>query len=317
MKRFEIPTLIILLLSGCTGVYNFNTDVYHRKVVVASFLHPDSLITVSVSWNRPVEEQSEIEYIDGAMVQIEEDGVLVVQGATVHGVFSSQVYPIVGKHYRLIVRVNDELELSATTSVPLPADIRYSVREKMGTSRFHEYIAVDVSNITLPHEAPAVWISGYMKYDNGYIDDAYAKDLYANSPYLDQFNTAKDAMDALLRESNTIFERGFIRIQHSALSLALPFTFSMWTNWVKTEYVDDDDGTLELFAAYYLVHLTAPSEEYDRYKRSAVKQDLTYGSDSPFVNDPVSVFSNIRNGTGIFAGYNTSVIAVPVNNPYK
>jgi len=61
-----------------------------------------------------------------------------------------------------------------------------------------------------------------------------------------------------------------------------------------------------------LLHITSPSNEYDRYKRSALKQDLIYGS--LFSSDPVSVFSNIKNGTGIFAGYNTAVVAAPINN---
>jgi len=262
-------------------------------------------------------------------VRIEEDGVLLVSGTTTNGALSSQVYPLVGKRYRLTVTVEGQAELRATTSIPPPADIVYSAREKSKVSTDNiiyaapfMYVAADVSSITLPIEAPAVWISGHMKFDDGYVDPGVS-DLYANSPYLDQFNIAKDAMDVLLRESNTVFERGFIRIQRPALTLALPFTFSMWAVLHYSEYEYDDDGIQKYFelkesyAEQFIVRLIAPSEEYDQYKRSAIKQELAQGIASPFAHDAVRVFSNIDNGVGIFAGYNTTDVAVPINNPYK
>ena len=341
--------LILLLLSGCTGIYNFEKDAYKPKVVVESFLHPDSLIKVTLSWNRPVEDTTDIKYIDGASVQIEEEGVLIVNGTTVNGVLASQVYPSVGKHYRLKVMVSGEPEMGATTYIPPTADIRFSVREKRGASgptiNGHTismsgapqicYTAVDVSSITLPPGLPAVWISGHMKYDDGTIDqgnygsiyNGHDKELYSNCPYLDQVNTSKDATDVSLRESNTIFERGFIRIECSALSLAIPFTFSVSANWASISYKPVWDGNewdgsvTEViggpFAEQFMVRLRAPSVEYDQYRRSAMKQDLTYGVSPLFVYDPVHIFSNIRNGMGIFAGYNTSEISVTINNPYK
>jgi len=325
MKQFKLLILTVLLpLSGCTGIYNYHTEAYHRKVVVASFLHPDSLIKVTVSWNRPAKEESDIQHIEGALVQIEEDGIIILSGTTVNGVLSSQAYPLVGKHYRLKVMVTGEPELMATTSIPPPAAINCSIREKRGDSEFHEYMAVDVHSIGLPPQIPAVWITGYMKFDNGYVDISYreamGKALYSNCPYLDQMNATIDPMDVLIRESNMMYEQNFIRIQRSAISLSLPFTFSQEISYrIGGEYFARGVWTTveDANAEEFVVRLIAPSDEYDGYKRSAIKQELSQGIGSLFVNDPVRVYSNIERGVGIFAGYNTTEVAIPVVNPYK
>jgi hypothetical protein len=44
--------LLLMLPFGCNGIYNFNTDIYKRKVVVESLIHPDSVVKVEVSWSR-------------------------------------------------------------------------------------------------------------------------------------------------------------------------------------------------------------------------------------------------------------------------
>ena len=337
MKKLVIPIFVIALsLSGCIDDYYFDTDMYKRKIVVESFINPDSVIKVTVSWNRPATDKSTIEYIDGAFVQIEEDGILIVSGTTDNGALSTNVYPAVGKSYHLSIKVEGEAEITAATSIPHAAtDFAYSIREKIRepyTRVFDgveyliipdyklRYIVADVSDITLPLELPAVWIIGQVKYDDGNIVGSDASgDLYSSSPYLDQVNSVGDNNDVLSRESNIAYERGFIRIQRQALSLALPFTFSMeiprgrrrvtnaYGEWI-TIYDIDSDSSPEQF----LVNLISPSNEYDKYRRSAAKQDLIYGS--LFASDPVSVYSNINNGVGIFAGFNTTVVATPINN---
>ena len=334
IKKLILP--ILLIAFGCKGIYEFDTDMYKRKIVVESLINPDSVIKVTVAWNRPTNatyirsvHTPPIEYINGALVQIEENGILILSGTTVNGVLFSDVYPVAGKRYRLTVKVESEIELTAATSIPFPADISYSIRKKYDNrclcsyigifdecieiTPFYElsYIAVDVNDIVLPPEVQAVWITGYAKFDNDtfpYIGG----DLYSNSPYIDQFNVAGEDMDVLLRESNILYERGVIRIQRQAISLALPFTFSKGVSGARRNEWDEEYGEWKYFYndGRFLLHITSPSNEYDRYRRSAIKQSLIWGW--LFSSDPVSVFSNINNGVGIFAGYNTTVVAAPI-----
>jgi hypothetical protein len=327
MKNLLLP--ILLIAFGCTETYYFDKDVYKRKIVVESFINPDSVIKVTVSWsihpnevtgvyylNGVLMHTTPIEYIDGALVQIEEDGVLILSGTTVNGILLSDVYPAAGKSYRLSVKVEGEAELTAATSIPLPANVSYSIREKSRYITYYdfyqiEYIAADVSDITLPPEIPAVWISAYLMYDDGIT--GYS-DLYSNSPYLDQVNAVGDNNSVPQRESNIAYERGCIRIQRQVLSLALPFTFSMVAfGGIKYEMDENEEWIIVYTDGQFFLHLISPSSEYDKYRRSAIKQDLIYGS--LFDSDPVSVFSNINNGIGIFAGYNTTVVAAPINYP--
>ena len=313
MKR--LYWFLLLLPFGCNGVYHFNTDVYKRKVVVESFLSPYAVISVKVSWNMQEAPDNRArdwgaETINGARVEIKEDGVVILNGTTVDGVLTSDIYPSVGKKYTLSVQVEGQPELTAATSIPPPADMHYSVREKWGASPYRQisdskdygYLSADVSRITLPQEAPAIWIYGHVEYEHGGIGPFW--ELFSNCPYLDQVNATTSDVDVHLRESYISYERGFIRIQRSALSLAVPFTFTGYAAWEGLRF--------------FVVQLYTPSEEYDRFQRSAIKQDIAKRNHSHFINfinDPQHIFSNIRNGTGIFAGFNVRVVAVPIQIP--
>ena len=340
MKRLVIPLFIIALsLQGCIDDYHFDTDMYKRKIVVESFINPDSVIKVSVAWNKPGNDTSAVKYIDGAHVQIEEDGVVIVSGTTDNGTLLSNVYPAAGKSYHLSVMVEGEEEVTAETSIPPPADISFTTREKLADKYRYvtydgieyvvpptyelRYIATDVSDIVIPTEVSAVWIEAYASYDNGIIYGSETNELFSSSPYFDQVNSLGNNSDVLERESSIMYERGFIRIQRQALSLALPFTFTMeiFYRWSHFDYVEIDGVgewiTESGLAEQFLLYLTSPSDEYDKYRRSAVKQELAQNIILFFTNDPVNVFSNIHNGVGIFAGYNTKVVAVPIDNPLQ
>lgn len=60
---------------------------------------------------------------------------------------------------------------------------------------------------------------------------------------------------------------------------------------------EDDINTFQIITA---------SDAYDRYMRSRYKHDLNTGEsaqENPFI-EQITVYSNIDNGLGIFAGYN-------------
>lgn len=320
-KLFLYLSLCICLqLAACVKKYDFGTYPYIRKPVVMSIINPDSLIKVKVYWNKPTGLEKNFEMIDGATVEVLEEGVSLFKGETTNGIAKSTKYPCAGKSYSLKVHIEGEPEITASTEIPMPANIEYKVREKNG-GKYHSYIAADVSSITLPDNAPAALIYALYDFDNPEIDVPYSICLYSNCSFLDPINSTTDPMDAILRESNIVYEGQSIRIKRSSLDLATPFTFSFAINWIKEIYDSSQENWWENIETYYaqnaIVHIISPSSDYDRFERTAYKQWRIAWEGSPFAPDPVSVYSNINNGVGIFAGYSITEVKQPVNNPYK
>lgn len=316
MKGFNVCLLLastVVLLAACTGTYDFGEYPYVKKPAVFSMINPDSLIEVRVFWNKPVKDTLPFRTIDGAAVEIEEDGSVVFSGETVDGVVSTEIYPSEGRQYRLRIGIEGLPEITATTSIPLPSRIGYSLRVNMGGT-YSTYLLVDVGEIATPENVRSVWLSGNGRYEDGQLRTIYS-DLYSDGPFLDDVNAVPEASrDAPLRESNINYESRFIRIRRDALKTAVPFTFAI----PASASFSIEDGVDDLGYPNYkdvklqdaVVYITSPSDEYDKYERTSYKHQLE--SDSFFINAPVNVYSNIENGIGIFAGYNRSQVSMPV-----
>ncbi len=316
--------LLFLCLTGCEGVYEFKDNPYVKKPVVMSLINPDSLMKVQIWWNKPSGSTGGFDKIEGAAVEITEDGSVVFSGRTdADGVAESSVYPSAGKKYGLRISFDGWPEITASTEIPQPAGITFDTRVKAG-GHWTDFILADVKGITAPESAPAVWISTRCGYDDGTWQTGYG-DLSSNCAFLDQVNATIDPYDAALRESNIVYEYGFIRIQRSALALAVPFTFS-FTAWLSSysgshEWGwDEEEGVYVEPTIIYLdkaaVQIVSPSREYDKHHRSEARY-LEERSGWIFMSESVNIYSNIANGFGIFAGYNLTEVIVPIDNPQK
>ena len=319
----KIVKLVFLsiLFFGCSGIYDFGSDidkVFESKVVVNSLICPDSTIRVSIYRTKPVGSQEAFNPVDADM-ELFEDNLLVFSGQSVNGVVSTDIYPIECKEYRIELIVDGEKEISATTSIPQKSDMTFVHRTKFIKDRQLGYVLADVSAISIPDNIRAVWISGFYRMSDGLTyEPVWSNDLFSVSPYIDRINLASDPMDVPLRESNWIYEGNFIRITKANTPLITPFTFSYGVflkTYIYPENIEYASEPEEYFLENIIIRLISPSEEYDRYTRTAYKQDnLIYGS--PFGSDPVHVYSNINNGIGIFAGYNINNITIRVDNPH-
>ena len=123
-------------------------------------------------------------------------------------------------------------------------------------------------------DAKAIWLRGTERDNNG-EKDIYA--FYTTSVFVDQVNGANDAYESDEKGSTIDFEY-FLRVARENLSAAFPLRFQ----------------------------IIAASDTYDRYMRSRYKHELNTGEsaqENPFI-EQITVYSNIDNGIGIFAGYN-------------
>ena len=102
-------------------------------------------------------------------------------------------------------------------------------------------------------------------------------------------NGANDAYESDEKGSTIDFEY-FLRVARENRSAASPLRFSVF-------------GAVENRHTFQII---AASDTYDRYMRSRYKHALNTGEsaqENAFI-EQITVYSNIDNGIGIFAGYN-------------
>ena len=129
--------------------------------------------------------------------------------------------------------------------------------------------------------------------------------------FCDQINALiGDDMDVSLRGSET-YHNHFIRIPYKNIAHTLPLTFSIEAHidkFTQTQVGEDEYGypiweTEDIPVTNVNLLIITPSDEYDKYHKTSYLHIYGYSSDIPIFDEPTSVYSNIDNGIGIFAGY--------------
>lgn len=327
MNRCVIGILscMALVFASCTGEYDFGLAAYKKKVVVISHIRPGRPMVVYLYWNTPEAPTGTFirpddvvyEMIEGAQVEIAEEGTVVFSGLTnSEGIAESAAQPTAGKQYTLRVEVDGQPEITASTYIPQPADMKIeSVREKQ--SNWAGCVVMEGGSFVLPDDAAALWIEGSTEYDNGHRGVSYY--IYSSSPFPDPVNAVTGSTDPVLCESNVFYHTGFMRIPKASVTPALNLKFSYDVSWEGYQF--GESGSPDDYTVFYVekagVYLTAASYDYDKFRRGAYKQSGVFRETSLAGDNTVRIYSNIRNGIGIFAGYNVTEVYAPVNNPRR
>ena len=282
-----------LLLAGCKDVdYDFGRRGPAPQVTVNALLTPQEDFVVSLHWSGTyAKEKMTFEPVAQAEIRLLEEGREVVRcAASADGRTSTGFRPVAGRSYRLEVTVPDYGRLTAETSVPEAPRAR--IREMRSRGWYRHFT---LEELTLPPDVRSVWIRGFYRQtdpESGSVQREVG-DYYTTSPFVDQVNGANDADEADEKGSTIIFDE-FLRIPYENRTRVLPLYFSVWGT--------SDDRT----RIRHTFRFITPSDTYDRYMRSRYKQQLNTtesAEENPFI-EQITVYTNISNGLGVFAGYN-------------
>lgn len=318
--------LCTLICLGCSYDYDMNDDIadFKPQVVVNSIINPNEPVKVELYWSRHYSEKGQFNTIANFHIMLYENGILVSKTDAKHSITFNDIYPKTGGKYNLKIEVPNYGEVTAETSIPELVSAEGYHRPINGNGRYRAYKHVRIDKLVPIEKTRAVWIKCYAEYENDTL--IYARELYSNTPFADQVNAVLDATDATDKGSNVGFEQ-FMRIPYQNIAMIAPLDFSLMLRDDISEYVsveNDDDRPLDADGnpIYYYYHkmkwigvdVIAPSEDYDRYFKTLYRQNmLDFEPDMPFVGEAVPVYSNIKNGLGIFAGYNVTTLKIIKN----
>lgn len=274
--------LCVVLLSSCEVDYAFREKDVQPRVVANALIAPQEPFAVRLHWSRNYSAAQGFSPVADAEIRLYENAAEVVRcAADPGGITATTFQATAGRSYRLAITVPGYGELHAQTSVPEAPTATVSFAQQKGWYRHF-----DVTALAAGSDTKAVWIQGTAEDNNG-PREIYG--YYTTSAFVDQVNGANDNYEAEEKGGTVEFEQ-FLRIPGENLRAVVPLRFSVFGD-------AEDRHTFRIISA---------SADYDRYARSRYKQELNTGEsaqENPFI-EQITVYSNVDNGLGIFAGYN-------------
>ena len=303
MKSVLCGLLLLLALSACEQVIEPDLPEHTPRLVLQAFFTPDStwvaFVGRSVGILEPMPER-EMAVADATVELLKEgrvidrleffqrDRVYVWEKGTLQA----------GESYALRVAAPGFAAIEATDAIPtsVPTEI--------------------VSYLTRPSVRPESWIKGDMSIKLEIQDPPGETNYYQIRMFAffrDEFRTLDDEVVDLvsIRNEGSFSTQDPSIIADNTADEPFDGSFSGSAPFFKDTLFDGQTHAIELSSNYnapertrLYVHVLHLSETYYEYLKSAKLHEST--QDNPFA-EPMSVYSNVENGYGIFAGYSSQI----------
>ena len=288
----------VILLAACDVDYDLGARDREPRVVVNALLTPQEDFVVKLHWSTTYSgDKMKFRPVENADIRLFENGAEVLNcAASPDGETKTSFRAAAGRDYRLEIDVAGYGKLTASTTIPEPPTAQLAATKEKGYYRHFELSSLDV-----PADAKSIWIKGTETVERDGWDDLpeykyQVEDIseyYTTSPFVDQINGVNDTYHAEDKGSTVDFEE-FLRIPYENREAVLPLRFSVWGS---------SSGMTKYSHSFRVI---TASDAYDRYMKSRYKQEQNTGwngEENPFIAE-ITVYCNIENGLGIFAGYN-------------
>ncbi|MFQ5568133.1 MAG: DUF4249 domain-containing protein [Rhodothermales bacterium] len=285
----------VVLLSACETTVEVDLPRHPPKIAVNSFFRPGYVWEVHLGEARSVVDgQSAIQSIDNARVEIIEDGrVLTTLPHVGEGLYrAASLRPETGKTYTLRASAPGYDRVDATDAVPGPISVTFThERESRSAGSGNLKVTIRIAD---PPDQP-----------NYYRLDAYRRiqDPRTGEPNFSgvRFRTDDPAITA---ENEDFFD-----INEENRFGNVYFTDALLTDGLHEINLDIEESFLRDEGTLF-VNLYGISKAYYDY---ALSYELHQEArDNPFA-EPVQVFTNVKNGFGIFAGFSRYQLALALN----
>ncbi|MCY4232433.1 MAG: DUF4249 family protein [Bacteroidetes bacterium] len=305
--------LLFALLCGCESPVELNTpEDYQAKLVVESHFSPDSLW-----WLRVRKSASIMDTISTSSELITPDVTVIISGENnfsdtlqydTRGIFRSvHVHrPVSGMIYTTQVSATGYPQVEASSEAPiLKSNLltvsKIDVDDSLGTETYSLRFQVE--------DMPG---SNY-----------YQASISQAVPFCDSDTAGiviHDAPDALLYydrltfESNSPLFRDFIETLDDPTLPAIDenfwrpyFSDKLFESTIQQFEITFESKLLKSIQSRFILEIWALSDELFAYERSLAIHDINFGLPNIARSTPISLYSNVQNGLGIFAGFTRDI----------
>jgi hypothetical protein len=315
MKKYLCFIPIFVFLASCTKTLDFNDTAFANQVIVNSIIWPDETFAVYLTQSSSIlKDDPNNPPMKGSM-DLYEDGTMVRQFPLLTGKFSAtDIKPRGGKKYLIVITSNGQ-QINAETTIPNQAEVmgidtatnknangsrttNYSI--KLKDSPGEDYYRIVVMNETLVQRKDPEGVEKMKYYLNKsqnliYSVDTVFKTVYKN--FDGAIHTQGPVNDYFIFP-DTYFQGEIYTIQINSTT-----SFNGITDF--NGYGEPVNPLLRIknkrIYERNVVHVQRLSKELYTYLKYLKLYNNFY--DVPF-SEPITVYSNIKNGAGIFAGFN-------------
>lgn len=314
MKKYILLILFVSSLLSCEKTLQFDDEGLANQLVLNSIISTKKDFSASLTKSRSILENTNNGgglMAEGSL-EIYLNGELIKNLNSPTGSFTtSGINPKAGDSFRIVIHSNGK-ELEAETKIPNQAEVssidtstvsnqsgqwtnyKLNIKDPSGedyyrlvlmTERLSFYTAKDSLGNDKRHYSvnTSQWLFG--------SDDPVFKSLYNNF--------GQDVIDAGPKNNYSIFTDDYFQGKEYSLKF---WVFNGY-NGGGYGYSDPSNPAMSSGVIYqrYIIHVQKLSKELFNYLKYLNLYDFYHGN--PF-SEPVQVYSNVKNGIGIFAGLN-------------
>ncbi len=299
MKKLLIYIPLLFAFAACEVVLDVEVPEQDPKLVLNSFLNPDSTILVDLSQDAYILSENEFTQISGASLQLFENGNAVsFFEEQEDGIYRANLQPSPGNTYRISASKSGFEDVSATFTLPSQGASFVTTDMRVSNKSGYEQLVWEIE------------IDDPASEDNYYevmVEEAYVN-YHIDLIYDEMNDTYYEDTVAI----DTMYYADYIELDQGEFE-------DDPTRWGQSVLINDKtfDGQrykLKVYVDYYYYEgethkkrmtIRSCHKDYFNYQRSTRIQEWNDGD--PF-SQPVFVTSNIEGGYGIFSGFISSSI---------
>ena len=322
MKKYILIILLIATIFSCTKTLDFDEGNSETQLVLNSVIWPDSVFAASISKSTSILFDRQVGQITGGTLDLYEDGALLTQITSPTGQFyASGIKPKAGKSYRVVVNSNGK-QIEAETAIPNQAEVisidTSSVKDEYGYRRINYKVKIkdpvgdDYYRIVVMNEQlTQVSSRDYPEMNKITKKYYYSKTQYwinSDDPVFNSVynNMGEDIIDMGPENDYNIFPDDYFKGKEYSVQFQMsPNGYGYYSPY-SSVYDYNPNSPYKMIFERQTIHIQKLSK--DLYNYLKYLKLYNHYHDNPF-SEPVPVYSNVKNGTGIFAGFNDNAVS--------
>ncbi|OFX57826.1 MAG: hypothetical protein A2066_03170 [Bacteroidetes bacterium GWB2_41_8] len=313
MKKYIVISLILFAAFSCTKTIDFDDEGLANQLVLNSIVYPDQGITAYLTFSTSILSRPTLAggglMADGT-IEIYENGELIKQKYSPTGRFEfPEIRPKTGATYQIVGKSHDK-QLKAETTVPNKVEVisidtatvsdqfinkRLRVNVKIKDASGDDFYRIKVSqeNLVLNMNVDGKGTQKYYLYTSE--DWISSDDPVFNSLYN---NFGGEEFDIGPANDYNIFPDDYFKGKEYNIQFFIN-NYEYGSGSYYSGY--ESYGASKTIYKRRIVHVQRLSKDLYTYLKYLKLYDFYH--DNPFA-EPVPVYSNVKNGVGIFAGFN-------------